>query len=146
MKLNKVLLLLILFLASCSRLDIETTQGEKFSSNLFKENIVVLNIWADWCPPCIVEMPYFNKLDEDPNIIVLGFHFDQFDVLESDELNRMIKKFNMKFHNIENDPREIWDIDIPENVPTTYIIKENQIVSTLIKPQTYESLVKATEI
>ena len=146
MKLNKLLLLLILFLASCSRLDIETTQGEKFSSNLFKENIVVLNIWADWCPPCIVEMPYFNKLDEDPNIIVLGFHFDQFDVLESDELNRMIKKFNMKFHNIENDPREIWDIDIPENVPTTYIIKENQIVSTLIKPQTYESLVKATEI
>lgn len=91
-------------------------------------------------------MPYFNKLDEDPNIIVLGFHFDQFDVLESDELNRMIKKFNMKFHNIENDPREIWGIDIPENVPTTYIIKENQIVSTLIKPQTYESLVKATEI
>ena len=136
----------MLFLASCSRLDIETTQGEKFSSNLFKENIVVLNIWADWCPPCIVEMPYFNKLDEDPNIIVLGFHFDQFDVLESDELNRMIKKFNMKFHNIENDPREIWDIDIPENVPTTYIIKDNQIVSTLIKPQTYESLVKATEI
>mgnify|MGYP005678457703 CR=1 FL=1 len=49
-------------------------------------------------------------------------------------------------HNIENDPREIWGIDIPENVPTTYIIKENQIVSTLIKPQTYESLVKATEI
>ena len=146
MKLNKLLLLLILFLASCSRLDIKTTQGEKFSSNSFKENIVVLNIWADWCPPCIVEMPYFNKLDEDPNIIVLGFHFDQFDVLDSDELNRMIKKFNMKFHNIENDPREIWGIDIPENVPTTYIIKENQIVSTLIKPQTYESLVKATEI
>ena len=146
MKLNKLLLLLILFLASCSRLDIKTTQGEKFSSNSFKENIVVLNIWADWCPPCIIEMPYFNKLDEDPNIIVLGFHFDQFDVLETDELSKMIKKFNMKFLNLENDPRIIWGIDIPENVPTTYIIKNNQIVSTLTKPQTYESLVKETEI
>ncbi len=146
MKLNKFLILIVMFLATCSRLDIQTTQGQRISSDSFKENIVVLNIWADWCPPCIIEMPYFNKLDEDPNIIVLGFHFDQFDVLETDELSKMIKKFNMKFLNLENDPRIIWGIDIPENVPTTYIIKNNQIVSTLTKPQTYESLVKETEI
>ena len=146
MKLNKFLILIVMFLATCSRLDIQTTQGQRISSDSFKEKIVVLTIWADWCPPCIIEMPYFNKLDEDPNIIVLGFHFDQFDVLETDELSKMIKKFNMKFLNLENDPRIIWGIDIPENVPTTYIIKNNQIVSTLTKPQTYESLVKETEI
>ena len=44
--------------------------------------IIVLNIWADWCPPCIIEMPYFNKLDKLPEVTVLGFHFDQFDLFD----------------------------------------------------------------
>ena len=110
------------------------------------EKTVVLNIWADWCPPCIVEMPYFNKLNELEDVVVLGFHFDQFDVLETEEVNRLIKKFKVEFNNIETDPRDIWGMEIPVHVPTTYIIKNNEIIETLITPQTYESLIEATSI
>ena len=127
-------------------MDIDITQGGGISSEQLKEKIVVLNIWADWCPPCIVEMPYFNKLDELENIVVLGFHFDQFDVLDADEVNRLINKFDMKFMNMETDPREIWSMEIPVHVPTTYIIKNNEIVETLITPQTLESLQNVVKI
>lgn len=91
-------------------------------------------------------MPYFNKIDEQENIVVLGFHFDQFDVLANEEVNRLINKFDMKFMNMETDPREIWGMEIPVHVPTTYIIKNNEIVETLITPQTYESLQSALKI
>jgi thiol-disulfide isomerase/thioredoxin len=142
----RLIAFLLILLTSCSRTDIDITQGGGISSEQLKDKIVVLNIWADWCPPCIVEMPYFNKIDEQENIVVLGFHFDQFDVLANEEVNRLINKFDMKFMNMETDPREIWGMEIPVHVPTTYIIKNNEIVETLITPQTYESLQSAVKI
>ena len=142
----RLIAFLLILLTSCSRTDIDITQGGGISTEQLKDKIVVLNIWADWCPPCIVEMPYFNKIDEQENIVVLGFHFDQFDVLANEEVNRLINKFDMKFMNMETDPREIWGMEIPVHVPTTYIIKNNEIVETLITPQTYESLQSAVKI
>ena len=142
----RLIAFLLILLTSCSRTDIDITQGGGISSEQLKDKIVVLNIWADWCPPCIVEMPYFNKIDEQENIVVLGFHFDQFDVLANEEVNRLINKFDMKFMNMETDPREIWGMEIPVHVPTTYIIKNNEIVETLITPQTFESLQSAVKI
>ena len=143
----RILVLLVSFLlASCSKNDIELSQGDSLSSKSLEEKTVVLNIWADWCPPCIVEMPYFNKLNEQENIVVLGFHFDQFDVLETTEVIELLQKFDVKFRNMKTDPRDIWGMEIPVHVPTTYIIKNNEIIKTLITPQTYESLIQVTKI
>ena len=143
----RVLVLLVSFLlASCSKNDIELSQGDSLSSKSLEEKTVVLNIWADWCPPCIVEMPYFNKLNEQEDIVVLGFHFDQFDVLETTEVIKLLQKFDVKFRNMKTDPRDIWGMEIPVHVPTTYIIRNNEIIKTLITPQTYESLVQVTKI
>ena len=143
----RVLVLLVSFLlASCSKNDIELSQGDSLSSKSLEEKTVVLNIWADWCPPCIVEMPYFNKLNEQEDIVVLGFHFDQFDVLETTEVMKLLQKFDVKFRNMKTDPRDIWGMEIPVHVPTTYIIKNNEIIKTLITPQTYESLIQVTKI
>ena len=143
----RILVLLVSFLlASCSKNDIELSQGDSLSSKSLEEKTVVLNIWADWCPPCIVEMPYFNKLNEQEDIVVLGFHFDQFDVLETTEVIKLLQKFDVKFRNMKTDPRDIWGMEIPVHVPTTYIIRNNEIIKTLITPQTYESLIQVTKI
>ena len=96
----RLITILLLLLTSCSRTDIDITQGGAISSEKLSEKTVVLNIWADWCPPCIVEMPYFNKLDEQEDVVVIGFHFDQFDVLDSEEVNMLINKFDMQFLNM----------------------------------------------
>jgi len=36
--------------------------GKVSSTELFKDKVVVLNIWATWCPPCRDEMPDLVKL------------------------------------------------------------------------------------
>ena len=69
-----LIFLAAVFLVSCSKQDIEISQGGGLSSHTLKEKTVVLNIWADWCPPCIVEMPYFNKLNEQGNTVVIIEH------------------------------------------------------------------------
>lgn len=36
-------------------------EGNKVKLSDFKGKPIVLNFWASWCPPCKVEMPYFNE-------------------------------------------------------------------------------------
>ena len=155
-----ILVALVILLTSCQREDLESqredlesqrggleiSQGGFLSSRELSDQVIVLNIWADWCPPCIKEMPYFNQLDKLPEVTVLGFHFDQFDLLDEAELLVLIEKLGMDFANLKTDPRDIWGIDIPGHVPTIIIIKGNEVVKTMITPQTYESLLEAIEI
>jgi len=73
-------LLLLTFLSACSddhvkafaekghpipAFTLTSLMGEKVSSaELFKDKVVVLNIWATWCPPCRKEMPDLVKLSK----------------------------------------------------------------------------------
>src|SRR3546814_66534 len=36
--------------------------GKTVSLNSLKGNVVFINFWATWCPPCIHEMPSINDL------------------------------------------------------------------------------------
>ena len=39
-------------------------QGKKMTLADFKGKVVLLNIWATWCPPCVEEMPTLDKLEK----------------------------------------------------------------------------------
>jgi thiol-disulfide isomerase/thioredoxin len=39
-----------------------TKTGKTESIDLYKNKVVILNIWATWCPPCRREMPDLDKL------------------------------------------------------------------------------------
>jgi peroxiredoxin len=38
--------------------------GKPVALSDFGENIVVLDFWATWCPPCVAELPNLNALQE----------------------------------------------------------------------------------
>lgn len=39
-------------------------QGEAVNLNDSRGRVAIINLWATWCPPCIAEMPSFQKLYE----------------------------------------------------------------------------------
>ena len=41
--------------------------GKRVSLSSFAGTPVVLNFWASWCPPCVEELPLFNRLEGDIN-------------------------------------------------------------------------------
>lgn len=43
---------------------LETLEGEKVPFEKMKHQVVFLNFWASWCPPCIAEMPDIQSLYE----------------------------------------------------------------------------------
>lgn len=71
-------------------------EGNVLTSKL-KGKVIVLNFWATWCPPCIEEMPMFNKLhDKYPDkLALIGILFEK--NKNKDELAAFIKKHKMKF-------------------------------------------------
>lgn len=48
------------------------------SLNEFKERVVILNFWASWCAPCVVEFPKLEKIARlyPENIVVIAASVD----------------------------------------------------------------------
>jgi len=43
-------------------LSLTTLEGETEPFTVYRGNLVILNIWATWCPPCIWELPSLGRL------------------------------------------------------------------------------------
>lgn len=42
-------------------------EGRSVSLDAFKGKVLLINFWATWCAPCLVEMPSLNRLAADAN-------------------------------------------------------------------------------
>ena len=113
--------------------------------NDLKERITVINFWADWCPPCIKEIPELNSLYEEnkDELNVYLFHFDE---LVGVELDEQLARFNAKIPSLLTSPYKIFGIDIPETLPVTVIIDRDLNVKEVMRgPQTKESIIQRLE-
>ena len=137
---NKIItLILVIVLTGCQKFDIDVYNGPDTSLENLKGKWVVINYWADWCPPCLKEMPELvNFANANPDINVYAFNYDE---LEISELKPQLKKFSVDIPSIISHPRDIWGIKTPQTIPATYFINtEGKLVLSLFKPQTEETL------
>ena len=139
MKYKIIQLLCLVALISCQKNDIEVFNGNNTSIDKLNGNWIVVNYWADWCAPCIKEIPELNEFaDENNDAVVYTFNFDQ---LEVDDLKPIAKKFNIEVPSLLTHPRDIWGISTPPAVPATFFINPNGEISlSLFRPQTKDEL------
>ena len=140
MKYKIIQLLCLVALISCQKNDIEVFNGTNTSIDKLNGNWIVVNYWADWCAPCIKEIPELNEFaDENNDVVVYTFNFDQ---LEVDDLKPIAKKFNIEVPSLLTHPRDIWGISTPPAVPATFFINPNGEISlSLFRPQTKDELI-----
>jgi thiol-disulfide isomerase/thioredoxin len=53
--------------------------GNRLTLDKFKGKIVVLNLWATWCTPCVAEMPMLDRLQhqlESLGVVVVALSID----------------------------------------------------------------------
>lgn len=56
------------------------SQGKMHSFRDFRGKVVVIDVWATWCGPCLQEAPYFKSLAEtfsDKEVVFIGISTDQ---------------------------------------------------------------------
>jgi thiol-disulfide isomerase/thioredoxin len=103
----------------------------------FKGKIIVLNFWATWCPPCIVEMPALLSAAKahDKDLILIALSSD----LEKEPVDRFLEKLgddarqpNVLFA-IDEQSRVTRDLFQAFKLPETIIIgRDGQMHSRLI--------------
>lgn len=89
--------------------------------NNFKDKVIVINFWGTWCPPCVAEMPSFQKLYNSYNkeVVFLFVANDKVEnVLKFMDKNRYT--FPVQFE-VSSTPTEL----VSGSLPTTFIIDKN---------------------
>ena len=131
---------IILIVSSCSEPDYRLVDGSSGKLDDFLGRWLIVNYWADWCPPCIKEMPELENFynDNEDRALVLTYNFDR---LEGEELQSQIIRFRVNVPSILTDPGILFGWEAPPSLPATYIINpEGILIHTLIGPQTQKSL------
>lgn len=105
---------------------------------------VVVNYFAEWCVPCLRELPELNEFHEQygDQVRLFGVSFDG---LDNDALAQLRAEYSIEFPLIQNEPAPYLPFAQPNALPATYIIQPNgEITGPLLGEQTIDSLAAAT--
>ncbi|MDR1357821.1 MAG: TlpA family protein disulfide reductase [Coriobacteriales bacterium] len=114
-----------------------------------KGEVVLLNFWASWCPPCVAEMPDIERLREAyPSLKVLAVSLD----VDEAEMRAFIEESDYGFAWIHDVGYRIANLYPESAIPYTIIIDRDGVITAtfLGSPRdpfaTYESALQAAGI
>jgi len=114
-------------------------QGETWTLSELKGQVVFINFWATWCPPCLEEMPSMQKL----YTMLPSDKFKMLAVLNKDEMDiaELVAKQRRITIPILNDS---WNNVGPKysltGLPETFIVnKEGKLVEKFIGPVKWDA-------
>lgn len=93
----------------------------------FQGQVVVLNFWATWCPPCVEETPSLVSMQsrlKDKGVIVLGVSVDA----DGDAYHKFVKDHGINFLTVRDVDQKSNNLYGTFKFPETYIIDRNGIV------------------
>ncbi len=130
--------LLILAMSGCQKIELERAEGTKLNWDTLRGQWVLVNYWAEWCKPCLEEIPELNELDKAPDITVLAVNFDG---VRGDALVELGERMGIEFTMLADDPGPGCGWRLPVALPATFLVDPGcDLVETRFGPQTEEEL------
>ena len=111
----------------------------KLSNNNFRNEVVLVNFFASWCIPCIVEHDFLFKLKKQKPIKIYGINYK--DNIENLEV--WLKKLGNPYAKIGIDKTGTTGIDWGVNgIPESFLIDQNGIIKHKINGVIDEKQIK----
>ncbi len=134
-----------LMLAGCAEEQWLDHRGDPVTRADLDGHWVVVNYWAEWCAPCLHELPEFNRLAEgNPGVRVLGVNYDG---ISGDELLELSDRMDIRFQVLGEDFEQSLKLERPQVLPTTYIFDpQGELQHSLPGPQTEAALLALLEL
>jgi cytochrome c biogenesis protein CcmG, thiol:disulfide interchange protein DsbE len=99
----------------------------KVSLDQFRGQVLVLNFWATWCPPCVEELPSLMSLQDRMKahgVTVLGVSID----VDADAYHRFLKLRNVNFLTVRDPEQKVAAMYGTSGWPETYIIDRKGVM------------------
>jgi len=93
----------------------------------FKGQVVVLNFWATWCPPCIEEMPSLVQMQQrmqSKGVTVLAVSVDA----DEKQYRRFLREHNVSLLSVRDADQKSNELYGTFKFPETYVIDRNGVV------------------
>ena len=107
--------------------------GKTVSLSDYRGKVVLVNIWATWCPTCVDEMPSMEKLyqnlkGEDFEILAISI-----DSLGAESVAPFMKKYKLTFPALIDSEGTVSIVYRTAGVPESFIIdKDGRLVKKII--------------
>lgn len=116
-------------------------QGNDIPFSSLKGKWVFINYWASWCPGCLEEIPQFNRFyfaHQKDKIALFAVNFDGLPLAQQ---NSLIKRFNIQYPSLAQDPSDALRLGDIRGIPVTFVFNPaGALVKTLYGGQTADDL------
>ena len=106
---------------------VKDLNGEDLSLEKYKGQIVLLDFWATWCPPCIAEIPKLKKVYEkykDQNFQIIGISLDR----SMPPLAAYVTDEGLKWDHYWDERRNVRNQYGVSAIPTAFLIDRDGII------------------
>lgn len=135
----------VVTLAGCTKAaDFHTDSSGSKRWQQLQGRYVVVNYFAEWCAPCLKELPELNAFyrQHAEQVSLFGISFDP---LDNQQLELLRARYQIEFPLIQLQPEPTLPFARPKMLPATYIIDPaGTIIGPLYGEQNLLSLQKAT--
>jgi thiol-disulfide isomerase/thioredoxin len=91
----------------------------------YRGHIVILNLWATWCAPCVIELPSLIKLQQQmPDVVVIAISDDE----DDDVYRSFLVKHHIDFLTVRDPSNRINRLYGTVLIPESYVIDKNGIL------------------
>lgn len=133
----------VLITACSQEPDVVTDADNEFRWDNLGEKTVVVNYFAEWCAPCLRELPELNEFNQHKakNVELVGVSFDP---MSNAELAELKQRHGIEFQLALMEPAPKFPFQRPQMLPATYVIKpDGSVKGPLMGEQDLKSLENA---
>lgn len=136
-----LLLLVVPLVATAVDMPLTAVNGSKVNLNQYQGRWLVVNYWATWCPPCIVEMPELQSFHDeyaDKGAMVIGINVEN---ISKQQLVTFLDDYFITYPNFVAGPTQQSELGLIPGLPTTFMVSpEGEVVARQVGPVTREMI------
>jgi cytochrome c biogenesis protein CcmG/thiol:disulfide interchange protein DsbE len=99
----------------------------KVTLSKFRGQVVVLNFWATWCPPCVQETPSLIRMQQrfkDRGVVILAVSID----VDDAAYHRFLRDYHVDMLTVRDPDQKSPTLYGTHGWPETYIIDRNGVL------------------